>query len=638
MTAKYATPTMSEMTHDHPPIHGDRPSSKIVVGLRLVLILLPVLSLIISAWSWLKYGVDIPVYDDWRQYNANDMGRLDLRYLLTPHNDTLYTFGLLLDSLAFRFLDGNTVAYQLMSIITVLGGILILQWRLLGLCTQDNTIRAISFSLTLLMLQPDTYWGWQNLAYHQAVPLICLLGVLALTLRSGSVSLLVCAGAALLVLISGLTYISGAFSALALCATFMILAALKKTNYSSNLLRVGVATAVPALATTAAQLWVIVEIQHGTHRADAPMAFPWESDFWYFMLGKIGRSLMLPMSHPTLSLTLTVAATLLIISIVTVGFIKLSRDTAINTQRTLIVTLSLAAIVFVYLLLISAGRTNLRPESVTSARDIFVYGFYRFHFFWVTLLWPWVAIVCIKFLRTRYTSNSFMILLASVSVACWLAAIASTPILDNYNFFKTTMKQRSEGITCLLAKIQSPGAVICPNIDLGDIAEGIKHGRAAHASFARTLPILPIALGTNSPPPLFRLSEQLNGIRINNATTNAGANTLNLNTKNDPSVIVTIPGSTDLARCETLDVVISMQASDPSVAQIFYMTPKHIGYSEDYSVTTSVSSSASPELLTMTINSSDGFVNELRFDPVTAAQNIKINELEIRCRATINSN
>lgn len=78
-----------------------------------VLIALPVISLVISAWSWLRYGVDIPVYDDWRQYNANDMGRLDFRYLMTPHNDTLYTIGLLLDSLAFRFLDGNTVAYQL---------------------------------------------------------------------------------------------------------------------------------------------------------------------------------------------------------------------------------------------------------------------------------------------------------------------------------------------------------------------------------------------------------------------------------------------------------------------------------------------------------------------------------------------
>jgi hypothetical protein len=626
------------MTHEHPTNGEARPSSKITVLLRAVLILLPVVSLIISACSWLKYGIDIPVYDDWRQYNSNDMGRLDLRYLLTPHNDTLYTFGLLLDSLAFRFLDGNTVAYQLMSIATVLGGLLFLQWRLLGLCTQEKTIRAICFSLTLLMLQPDTYWGWQNLAYHQAVPLVCLLGVLALTLRSGNASVVVCAAAALLVSISGLTYISGAFSALALCATFLVMATLKKTSYSSNLLRIGMSTAIPALATTAAQLWVIVEVQHGTHRADAPMAFPWESDFWYFMLGKIGRSLMLPMAHPTFSLILSVTATLLIISIVFLGFIKLARTTTLNTQRTLIITISLSAIVFVYLLLISAGRTNLRPDSVTSAEDIFIYGFYRFHFFWVTLLWPWVAIVCVKFLRARYASNSFLILLASLTVACWLIAIANTSIIDNYNFFKTTMKQRSDGIACLLGKIQSPGAVICPNIDLGDVSEGIKYGRAAHASFARTLPILPIALGTNNPPPLFRLSEKLNVLKINNATVDVGEQTLALTTKNDPSVILTIPATTDLSHCGTLDIVTSMQASEPSVAQIFYMTPNHIGYSEEFSVTTSVTPTVGPELLTMTINSSDGFEHELRFDPVTAAQKINIKELEIRCRSTINSN
>lgn len=626
------------MTNDQPTTDDARSSPKITAFLRAVLILLPVLSLAISAWSWLKYGVDIPVYDDWRQYNSNDMGRLDLSYLFTPHNDTLYTFGLLLDSLAFRFLDGNTIAYQLISMITVLGGLLALQWKLLGLCTQDNTIRAISFSLTLLMLQPDTYWGWQNLAYHQAVPLVCLLGVLVLTLRKANISLLACTTASLLVLISGLTYISGAFSALALCATFLLMGALKKTIYSSNLLRIGVATAIPALATTAAQLWVIIEVQHGTHRADAPMAFPWESDFWYFMLGKIGRSLMLPMSHPTLSLSLTLAATLLLTAIVILGFIKLRQSSTSSTQRTLIITISLTAIVFVYLLLISAGRTNLRPDIVTSAEDIFIYGFYRFHFFWVTLLWPWIALVCLSFLRTRHTSNSFLIVLASLAVACWLIVVANTPILDNYNFFKTTMKQRTDGIACLLGKIQSPGAVICPNIDLGDVTQGIEHGRAAHASFVRTLPILPIALGTNAPAPLFRLSEQLDTLKINNATINTGEKALGLTTKNDPSVILTLPGSADLSHCGTLDVVISMQASEQSVAQIFYMTPNHIGYSEEYSVTTSVTPSATPQLSTMTISSSDGFEHELRFDPVTAAQQIIIKELEVRCRSTINSN
>lgn len=633
MTIQNLPPKSLLMRDQNVSVNEKKFAHKIMTALRLGLIAFPLISLSISVWSWLKYGVDIPVYDDWRQYNTNDMGRLDLSYLLTPHNDTLYSFGLLLDSLAFRFLDGNTVAYQLISMIAVLGGLLALQWKLLSQCTQDKTLLAISFSFTLLMLQPDTYWGFQNLAYHQAVPLVCLLGILAIALRQQSLSAAPLVAAFLMASVSGLTYISGAFSALVLCAAFLIIGWVKETNYNRNILKVAAAIAVPALASTVAQLWVIVKVQHGTHRADAPMAFPWESDFWYFMLGKIGRSLLLPMSHPTLSLAATIAATVLITLIVAIGFLRLKKELNPSNQKALIITISLAAIIFVYLLLISAGRTNMRPESVSKVEDIFIYGFYRFHFFWVTLLWPWVALICLKSLRQRHPSNAFALLITSICAALWMTAIAYTAVLDSYDFFKATMKHRSEGITCVLEKIQNAGPVLCPNIDLGNIAQGIKNGRAAQASFSRTLPIFPIALGTNSPAPTYRLSEHIDAIKLYHATREPSQVSLDLATQNDPNILITVPQKEDLSRCETLNVVVSMTADESSVAQVFYMTPKHVGYSEDYSTTTSVTASNTPQTLTFTINSADGFEHEFRFDPVTASQKISIKELEIRCRS-----
>jgi hypothetical protein len=81
-----------------------------------------------------------------------------------------------------------------------------------------------------------------------------------------------------------------------------------------------------------------------------------------------------------------------------------------------------------------------------------------------------------------------------------------------------------------------------------------------------------------------------------------------------------------------------MAASESSVAQVFYMTPQHLGYSEDYSATTSVTASSTPQTLTFTINSPNGFEHEFRFDPVTASQKVSIKELEIRCRSTANAN
>lgn len=607
--------------------------------LRFVLIALPVISLIISAWSWLRYGVDVPVYDDWRQYNANDMGRLDLRYLMTPHNDTLYTIGLLLDSLAFRFLDGNTVAYQFISMLAVLGGLLAFQWKLLSSCINNKTYLAVSFSFTLLMLQPDTYWDWQNLAYHQAVPLVCLLGIIAITLREKLNSGYVLVSVFFLTLISGLTYISGAFSALALCLIFVFVGLMYKSRYSKNLVSAGLAIALPALATTMAQLWVIVGVQHGTHRADAPMAYPWESDFWYFMLGKIGRSLMLPMSHPKFSLIVTAVAVLMILAIVVAGIFKLSSSASDTTKKAIIVFLSLSGIVFVYLLLISAGRTNLRPDNVSSATDVFIYGFYRFHFFWVTLLWPWLALLCLKGLQSRKPSKSFAMVVALMAVALWSLALVFTEIMGNAAFFQTTMKHRSEGVACVLSRIQESGEVRCPNIDLGDIAEGIKNGRAADASFARILPILPIALGTNNPSPLYRLSDSLDVVKINNAVRDVSASrTFSLKTDNDPSLIMKIPPGADLLRCRTVDLVAAMTVEEASVAQLFYMTPGHIGYSEGQSATVSVSPSKEPQIVSITVSSTNGFESELRFDPVTANQKISIKDLEVRCRLYFKAN
>ncbi len=603
------------------------------VMLRSILMLLPVISFLISVWSWLRYGVDVPFYDDWRQYNANEMGLLDLGYLFTPHNDTLYTFGLLLDSLAFRFLDGNSVAYQLLSLVLVLGGLLLLQWKLLKRYCVDKSCLAVSFSFTLLMLQPDTYWGWQNMAYHQAIPLVCVLAILMLATNKVQYGIITSVSIACLGFISGLSYISGAFSALALCLVSVLYGVFSKSENRRNVLNAGIALLAPAIITTAAQLWVIIEVQHGTHRADAPMAYPWESDFWLFMLGKVARSLMLPIEHPTFSITVTsiAVATILIVALKGLTTVISKRDPKLTEP--LYIFLSLCAVVFIYLLLISAGRTNLRPDTINSPLEIFTYGFYRFHFFWITLIWPWLAYITFNWIQHKARPTSCNVATTAILCLVWLVACFYTPIIRNDAFFKATMIARINGLNCISENIQKTGPVKCLDIDPEDISDGIRNGRTQNASFARTLYVMPIPLGTNLPKPDYRLSENLDTLNIANAQKLSNGVPLTLRTSLDPNL--TFSTTNDISKCQTLHVSARLTSPNDSIAQLFYLLPDDAGFSELHSTTARLTGSEDPQQVNFIANSPTGFKKELRFDPVTEAQDLKISELEVRCRSRL---
>src|SRR5690606_36271484 len=98
-----------------------------------------------------QYGIAIPFWDDWRAYHSGNLGDFSPGYLFTPANDTLYPVGRILDSAAQRWLDGHSIAYQLISLLVVQGALVALQWRLLVHCVTDRLWRALAFSFTLPM-------------------------------------------------------------------------------------------------------------------------------------------------------------------------------------------------------------------------------------------------------------------------------------------------------------------------------------------------------------------------------------------------------------------------------------------------------------------------------------------------------
>lgn len=621
--------------HNHYRAFDSKTPSTLIVCLSYLLIAIPVLSLILNLVSWLRFGIDMPLMDDWRQYRNNTMGEIAPSYLFTSVNDTLSPVGLFLDAMAFKFLDGNTVAYQFITLFTILGSLLFLQWKLLQIIVKNFFVRACAFSTTILIVQPDTYWGWSNLAYHQAIPLVCVLACLYLTLsenwsKNQTTPFIIGIG-----FISGLSYISGAFAILGLSLTFIAAQAFLHTPNKDRLLSSGLGLLIPAVVTSCAQLWVIVGIQHGTHRADAPMAYPWESDFWLFLLGKVARSLMLPVSHPLISLCITIIALAVTIFIV-LALIKrcFVKKQSLEIASLTIVISGLIVTTSIYLLLIAAGRTHLRPENITTFLDVFSFGFYRFHFYWVTILWPWITAAILIVTFEKKSSGVVTYSTAFGFTALIFFGINYSNVFGHKEFYLATMQSRVEGIQCLQKKIQSNENLLCQQLELSDLNKAMANAKRNGASFTRDLFYIPIPLGTNTPAPLYRLSEHKNEIRLTNAyQVNESSSDIKIQTKSDPNLLITTGKPEKLRNCRALEVNANIKISGTDLAQLFFLPIGKSSFSEPDSKITPINSTDGT--ISFNITSESGFSDILRFDPVVNPQQLSLIDLEVRCRESI---
>lgn len=607
--------------------------------LGYILIGLPILSLVVNAITWLKYGLNLPYADDWRQYADGGMGRLDLPYLMTSANDTLSPVGLSLDSLAVRYLSGNGIAYQFLSMVLVLGSLTYLQWRLICFCTDNKIIRALSFSLTLLMLQPDNYWGLQNLAYHQAIPLVCLLGVLFVTFSKTWARGWVIPTLFILALISGFSYTSGAFAMLgtslvAIAMQFFVIAADDKSRIRTT----GWTLLLPSLIATAAQVWVIVGVQHGIHKKSVPMAFPWESDFWLYIMGKIARSLMLPINQPVLAFSITI---LLVAAIFcALGYIAFQiYKNKLDPQQTRFsfIFASLLCSILLYLFLVAAGRANFRSDSIEAPMQVFTFGFLRFHYFWVTLIWPWLALALLTFAHKKWLSEKKLIIFSFFWLTAIILAASLTNVMRHDSFYKQIASIRTEGFKCIFNQMQNSDKIFCPTIYPGELTKSLANARRVESTFLRSLPYLPVPLGTNQPAPLFRLTEKTGDIQIVNAKISAKGKdrSLEIETDSDPMLVIPTGSSHIMNRCISLEVNALITSSKTDLAQLFFTPAKEGGFSQKNSTTVPVLGNSKPQLISFTINSPSGLIDKVRFDPVTTPQSLTIHEVEVRCRAAL---
>lgn len=607
---------------------------------RWVLIALPLLNLLLALLAWLRYGLDMPWYDDWRGYADGSIASLELDHLFHPVNDTLSPIGFGLDALAQRYLDGNSIAYQFLSMLVVLGSLLLLQWRLLLRALGDPFHAAVCFSFIVLMLQPGSYWGQENLAYYQALPLVFILGAMDILTMPAPVRAWRGPVAALLGLLAGFTYISGAFAAFAAGAAFLLVVASchpRGTRWAS--LRDGLWFTVASAIGVASQFYFSILKFQGTH-AGIPLALPSQAEFWAFYMGKLARSLLLPPDLPRTSLAVAlVAMGVALGAAVMIARRAMSARGTLQDRRMAEIYVPVVAVVFVYLMLVAAGRTNFRPPEMEQLLEIFAYAFSRFHFFWAALLWPWAVAALIVLCRQAPWFDRGIVKAGGVLSVLALAGLMFEGGAYGHMLVQREFSGVRESVAhCLLNELQKGAEVRCYGLLPSRYKDRAPNAYPAYAyakktgaSFVRYFPLLPAGRRSEALSSFFRINPRTALPRLFEMRA-LGEGRFEA-TGNDPQIYIQTNQPQVTRSCSTIDVDVEMKVQARDTAQLYFA---RAGESEDYLEATSISLTVGADggalqTLSFRMESESGFFESMRFDPVTKPQLLEIREIRVYC-------
>jgi len=166
---------------------------------------------------------------------------------------------------------------------------------------------------------------------------------------------------------------------------------------------------------------------------------------------------------------------------------------------TAVVFLTLGSGVGVYLMMVSAARTNLYTAPGDPAFDVVLAGFPRFHFFWIALLWPWVAAAAIQWAPTRLRllgkRSQHAVALAAVLVPlAFLAASSDARSFDYARYYRDFAQYQGAVYECIEGNMSSGQRAMCPVLGMDlDLTDAVLFGMVNDASFARHLTLRSMA-------------------------------------------------------------------------------------------------------------------------------------------------
>lgn len=475
-----------------------------------VLVAIPFLAVLAHAAAWVRLGMDMPFMDDWWQIRDGVQGSFDPAYLLTPVNATVMAVGKMFDSLNHRLLGGNILVYNLLSLVLMLGGLLLLQWRALSTAVSPRILAGVVFLLTLASVRVGTLWGTNSNGFHQGLPIVLILACLWLMLRPQRLSAVGLAAIAGLSLAAGLTYISGGFAVPAVGATMLGIGWFSGgPNRRSLLLGGGAMLAVGSLAAA------IQTFQVFGGGGGAPLTMPWEPRYWAFAFGKLAGSLWVPrwdgdQSEPWVDLVAGVVALGLLTVAIGLGVRAILRDRPFQPGRDLaiVMLIGLTVACVVYAMLVAAARTESGTPDGAPLIEYFATGRMHHHVFWFTTVWPWLVAALLTFARRRSPAGvpgRWAAAAAGTFVVVMLALSVSRGSFEFDRHYAGVARLRTETADCLVDSIGRGIPLICSSHRLGtDLTIPVMRAMENGTTFARYLRFPPMA---DSVPPLYRRAE-----------------------------------------------------------------------------------------------------------------------------------
>jgi hypothetical protein len=518
------------------------------------------------------------------------------------------------------------------------------------------------------MLQSGSYWGEQNLAYHQALPLVALLAAAWCNFAARGSGAGRLSGVALLGLLAGLAYVSGAIAALVMGTGWLLLARLTPERAASDMAargrRGGAALTAAGLVTTVMQM--ALTRRSGADAVGQAMRLTWptEPDFWLYAAGKLGRSSGHGFSMLGVEAVWVAALALTLLGAAVLAWRCVRRGGAAG-QRVAWRFLPLAAAMLVYLALVSLGRASLRDPGVQSPAEVFRFAYLRFHFFWLTLLLPWAAAVWVRCFTPSpfggrqgwgpaavasgtaasphpYPSPegegeprsgghgpiAYMALAALV-----LALAAARGVFNIAPHYQSASAFRAGEIRCLSRQLGAGRPIMCPGFDLVGISDwnnAYRYAREINASFVRYLPIV---AHEGWGAPLFDWDDSAQRARAQWRDARPQADGW-IDAGPDPQLIVPLSGNDPSARqCAVLGVQMTLAIKSPDSAQLFFRSAGQAAYTEAASVRQAlVPDPKGQAWVEFVVDSEHGFEPEVRIDPIDGPGRFRLLSARVTCR------
>lgn len=280
--------------------------------------------------------------------------------------------------------------------------------------------------------------------------------------------------------------------------------------------------------------------------------------------------------------------------------------------------------------MIAASRASHGATPGAPFYDWFVRSGGRFHYFWITLLIPWVVATGVSCLK-RASGNA---LTAILSVA--LVAYAGFVGVFNYpSFYKSWTAWRQTDVNCIQEKLLTGVPLVCGGGWPSDLTDAVRNARAMDVSFTRHLLFRDEITGEESG--VFGEENDLGRAALVSfegaGVEETGERITVASNGTDPQFRLRFDGAAagTLRGCQVLRLKGTIESPGDDIMQVFVTTPDKPNFNEERTMVLPFKG-GTPQPFNLTMGSGNGFLPDIRVDPGKNPQNYTIDNLGVTCR------